>query len=101
MIKVSVVSVDMKTIVFVISITKKTSHHIEFSAEKVVSWTIKDEPIDTEKYLSGSVKFDGCSNIEFEDDIMHFCGEKDVIDHCMLMKGIYKMAESEISGWEG
>lgn len=33
-----------------------------FSVSRVVSWTMEKQPLDTEPYLDGYVKWDGCSN---------------------------------------
>lgn len=54
-----------------------------------------------EKFVSGSIKWDGCSNWDFhtEECMMHFCGSSDATSIGSLMSAFYVIAESLIPNW--
>lgn len=46
-----------------------------------------------ERYMEGSIRFDGCSNVRFlNTGYLHFCGNKDAIRIGDIMKQLYAMA---------
>lgn len=50
---------------------------------------------EAEVYLSGSIKFDGCSNMKFDEQdrvMLHFCGRKQAVDIGVLMDRLYSLA---------
>lgn len=52
-----------------------------------------------EIYISGSVKWDGCSNWDFEPDsetLVHFCGLDDAEEMLELFKRMYAIAKTEL-----
>jgi hypothetical protein len=65
-------------------------------------------PVDTvyelseaERSMRGSVKWDGCSNIDFspDDDVMnHFCGKKQAVNIGALLGFIYDECREMMSG---
>lgn len=62
------------------------------------------EDIDkAEWFLRGSVKWDGCSNLEFNDtDVMlHFCGKKDAMNVGVLLGRVYDLAHRVIVAADG
>ena len=57
------------------------------------------EDFDTaERYVDGSVKWDGCSNIEFGDEAgsIHFCGQRDFQKLVWFMQAVFAMAADKI-----
>lgn len=68
-----------------------------FTVHKVASWTMEKEICDTEPYLEGLVKWDGCSHITFaEDGYMHLCGKVAFDWHVAVMSGIWKKCSEKI-----
>jgi hypothetical protein len=51
--------------------------------------------------LSGSIKWDGCSDFSIDDEPLHFCGRSDMAEFATLLTGIYDLASELISGYEG
>jgi hypothetical protein len=51
--------------------------------------------------LSGSVKWDGCSDITIDDDPLHFCGRSDMEEFTTLLLAIYDLAAELIPHYEG
>lgn len=60
---------------------------------------------EAEVYLSGSVKWDGCSNLMFDaqnDCALHFCGKKEAIENTGgLIAKVYDLAKEIIPAWDG
>ena len=48
---------------------------------------------DAELYLSGSIKWDGCSNWMFENSPYHFCGRDSAINIGKLLENLYNLAK--------
>ena len=54
-------------------------------------------------YLSGTVKWDGCSNLDFdinEGCAIHFCGRKDISKVGKLLERLYDLAAQLIPRWD-
>lgn len=51
--------------------------------------------------LSGSIKWDGCSDITIDDEPLHFCGRSDVEEFTALLSAIYDLAAELIPSYEG
>jgi hypothetical protein len=58
-----------------------------------------DRPVesidDAERFMNGHVKWDGCSNLEFDDSaecMLHFCGKQHAVRLGALMGAIYDLA---------
>lgn len=90
--------------------------HIEFKSFKIVSfgetgeamfegaddgsfpmagWT--NDPNEASVFMSGYVKWDGCSDIRFDEQdrcMLHFCGRKQASRIGLLIGEVYKIAES-------
>jgi hypothetical protein len=52
-------------------------------------------------FLSGSIKWDGCSNLQFdaqEHCMLHFCGKKAATDVGVLLGRLYEMAWEMMPG---
>jgi hypothetical protein len=55
-------------------------------------------------YMSGSVKWDGCSNLTFDEQervALHFCGKENAMHIGALLGAIYDEAARCIPGWDG
>lgn len=86
--------------------------YVEFKAYKVIGWDTKtgaavfekaddpccgptESPCEAEVFLSGSVKWDGCSNWRFDsqDDVMiHFCSVGQAENVGKLFRWLYEIA---------
>lgn len=70
----------------------------QFNRKGATSWPDNvDEIGDAQPYLSGFVKWDGCSDFDFFET--HFCGPRDYKTHCSLLRYIYERAH-ELMGRE-
>lgn len=64
--------------------------------EAVVNFTA----FDGMNSYSGSIKFDGCSNWQFEEDCMtHFCGLESIKEFMEMAEELYRLAEIHIENW--
>lgn len=57
---------------------------------------------EAEKSLSGSIKWDGCSNWDFHTEACaaHFCGRKDAVGIGRLMGHLYDLAAGNLLLWD-
>jgi hypothetical protein len=65
----------------------------------VTGWTSSVETIETiegaQVYLSGSIKWDGCSNMQFDEQekaMLHFCGKSNAMNIGTLLERLYDLA---------
>ncbi len=57
---------------------------------------------EAEVFLSGSVKWDGCSNFNLgEGGYYHFCSKQEAIDIGVLLGRLYDWAAKLIPNWDG
>jgi hypothetical protein len=54
-----------------------------------------------QKFLDGSIKWDGCVNFSVEDEPIHFCSRSDAIEFGKILPEIYDMGKELIPGYEG
>lgn len=101
-----------------IVVTEKRSHWLGFKVYHVLGRTengtrmynrdgyesspdpVKDRAA-AQVALSGSIKWDGCSDISFDDEPLHFCGRDDVQGFAALLSAIYDLAAELIPSYEG
>lgn len=63
------------------------------------------DPADADIFLSGNIKFDGCSNWDFEDlskhdTALHFCGARHVAELGRLFAHLHEIAAERIPGFD-
>lgn len=86
---------------FVLDITEVEDHYAKYELREVVSWTADNEPIETEEYLDGYIKWDGCSHVNIGDDgYLHLCGADYWKRHCKVMEWVYKEVSKLIERFE-
>lgn len=82
---------------------------MQFEVHEVLSWECdkSNTPIDTELYLSGVIKWDGCSHLYFgnqesgmPDGYIHLCGEEEWIAHNIMMEELYQYAADTIERYD-
>jgi hypothetical protein len=64
---------------------------------------------EAQVYLSGSIKWDGCSNLYFDEQdsiegtkcSLHFCGKQEAMNVGVLMGRLYDLAAKIIPAWSG
>lgn len=72
----------------------------DFVIYEVQEWD-DDTPIKAEIYLSGRIKWDGCSNLEFGDGgAIHLCGKYWFEKHKRVMDAIWNLCSKKIIGWD-
>ncbi len=95
---------------FLIDIKNDTDLQMDFVVHEVTTWAGDEHhtPEDTEVYLTGTVKWDGCSHVWFGEEIegkrdgyLHLCGTTFWDRHCDVMHAVYAMAERVIKDFEG
>jgi hypothetical protein len=92
---------------FLLHLTERGDHYISFDVYEVVSWDEDWVPGDIEPYLSGMIKWDGCSHINFgeiedgaRNGYMHLCGVHAWVNHCLLMRELWDYAKANIRRWD-
>ena len=85
-------------------------YRMEFEIYEVCSWECDDDntPAETELYLEGTIKWDGCSHVWFgekdendnRDGYLHLCGKTYWKRHAELMLKVYELAERTITGYD-
>lgn len=76
-----------------------TDSFIEFKVFEVISWEHQtNNPLETQIYISGTIKWDGCSHIVFgdKDGYLHLCGKHCWEKHKEVMDAIWAYCTSRI-----
>jgi hypothetical protein len=90
---------------YLIEIGDDVEYSMSFKVYEVNSWETDDKntPIDEDLYLTGFIKWDGCSHITFGDDTtgeqdgyLHLCGKMYWRRHNEIMASIFELAEKTI-----
>jgi len=82
---------------FYIIFDKIEDHFADFSVYEVHTWPNGEGQL----YLSGFIKWDGCSHITFPDKgYKHLCGKSDWRDHCKMMFDLYNFVTSKIKDYD-
>jgi hypothetical protein len=101
-----------------IVVTEKRSHWIGFKIYKVIGRTesgvrvynrdgYESSPAPVEDRtlaqvaVSGSIKWDGCSDLNIDDAPLHFCGRGHMEEFTALLSAIYDLASEMIPSYEG
>lgn len=101
-----------------IVVTETQSHWIGFKVYRVIGKTASGarvynrdgyqtspDPVEdrnaAQVMLSGSIKWDGCSNFALEDEPLHFCGRSDIEEFADLLSAVYDLAAELIPSYEG
>ena len=91
---------------------KDKSYKISFKIYSVITWsknekTGKFEPCQVALYLTGMIKWDGCSHLWFgekengvQDGYLHLCGKAYWMMHNQLMNELYDYAEKTIEHFD-
>jgi len=76
-------------------------HRVEFEVYEVMSWSLEGEVMETEDYLTGYIKWDGCSHIWFSDEgYKHLCGKSFWDNHAKVMSTIWDMCTKKIKNFD-
>lgn len=101
-----------------IVVTEKRSHWLGFKVYRVIGRTesgtriynrdgyqSSPDPVENRStaqvMLSGSIKWDGCSDLTVEDEPLHFCGRSDMGEFAKALSAIYDLAAELIPSYEG
>jgi len=73
--------------------------HLDFIVREVVSVMETGESIpDKERYIEGSIKWDGCANLLFaEGNYLHLCGIFSAKSHSGLIDRLFEIASTRYS----
>ena len=78
--------------IFKVTIEDVTPATFTATVQTVTKWDVDtNEPVDFEPYLTCFIKWDGCSYIDFPEQL-HLCEEEDYGRHVTLMKALRPMA---------
>lgn len=101
-----------------IVVRERRSHWIGFSVYRVIGKTesgvriynrdgyqSSPDPVEdraaAQVAISGSIKWDGCSDITIDDEPLHFCSRSGMEEFTMLLSAIYDLAAELIPSYEG
>lgn len=101
-----------------IVVTEMRSHWLGFKVYRVLGKTengvkvynrdgyqSSPDPVEdrttAQVFLSGSIKWDGCSDITIDDEPLHFCGRADMEEFSALLSAVYDLAAELILSYEG
>lgn len=74
-----------------------------FTVYEVTSWDADtNEVLETEQYLKGYIKWDGCSHIWFgkENGYLHLCGKQFFENHKKVMDAIWDVCSKKIKSFD-
>lgn len=91
-------------------------YHMEFTAFEIIGKYEDGKPLfhkanyqdggdmvesasEAQPYFSGSIKWDGCANVQFDEQescMLHFCGLKDALKIANMIKAVYDLAAIHI-----
>jgi hypothetical protein len=83
-------------------LSEKNKTYCDFEVYEVSSWGIDNAPSDIELYLKGTIKWDGCSHINFGDNkgYIHICGQHFWEAHVKMMEILYKTVSAKIENFD-
>lgn len=101
-----------------IVVTEKRSHWVGFKVYRVLGktengarvynrdgYTSSPDPVEdraaAQVAISGSIKWDGCSDITIDDEPLHFCGRSNMEEFAAVLSAIYDLAAELIPSYEG
>ena len=95
---------------FLINIEPDIEYSMTFEVFEVAGWECDEQhtPIDLELYMTGFIKWDGCSHVWFgekeedqkQDGYLHLCGKAQWDKHCKMMMAVYDLAERTITKYD-
>ena len=98
---IELISDDNGYALFLIKVIQRDTHFIEVEVYEVESWGADDqEPHEIYLYLKGFIKFNGCSNIMFQEGYTHLCGKSAYESHCRMMMALFEFAKDNISEFD-
>ena len=71
--------------------------YMSFKVYEVEAWNSENIPQEKELYLRGTIKWDGCSNLDIGDH--HFCGRQGYDSHIKIVNALWELARTKIKGW--
>jgi hypothetical protein len=86
-------------ITFQIEFENIDDNYVSFSVYESVSFHEDNVVADTELYLKGDIKWDGCSNFWFTDGL-HLCGKAYFETHKKVMGKIWDVCTKKIKGFD-
>ena len=104
---ISIMKDDDGRTLFTMEITTDLDYMIGFTVYKVTSWEMNGDICDTEQYLKGTIKWDGCSHWWFgeeedgkSDGYLHLCGYEHIKRHCELVDTIFKYCAENMKNFD-
>ena len=93
---------------FFITIIGDTEDVMNFEVHAVIGWDEDYNANEFELYLTGSINYDGCTDIYFGDNTdpdnkegyIHFCGKHSFIRHNRMMLSLFELAEKTITNFD-
>ena len=68
---------------------------------EVDTWNMDGTPADFSEYMSAYIKWDGCANFSFPDDIcVHMCGRSQAELHCRAVMAVFDLAQCSIKNYD-
>ena len=83
---------------------------LKFNVYEIAAWNMDNthSQEDSELYLNGYIKWDGCSHFWFgakdeegkQDGYLHLCGKECFVLHCQMMNALYEFAAEHITNFD-
>ena len=90
---------------YLIETDKDKEYNLSFKIYQVISWTGEknNDPGDIELFISGFIKWDGCSHLYFGDGdgYLHLCGKAYFKELKEVLDAVWEKAEKEIINFDG
>lgn len=64
-------------------------YHVQ---DYVDSMDVTESLDEAQVYLSGRIKWDGCADLKFADETLHFCGRSNAVNVGVLLGRLYDLA---------
>ena len=79
-------------------------NYVDFEVNFIISRDMDDVILEKEKYIRGTIKWDGCSHVNFgdkgDDGYLHLCGKQYWVLHNKLMEHIYDVATKNMKNYD-
>ena len=85
---------------FIVEFYEKHTHSVSYAVYEVTSWSVENIPEDIDLLFTGNLRWDGCSNINQDEDIVHWCGPEYWSKYCEALENLYKEASSRIQEFD-
>ena len=86
---------------FYLTLDEVEEHYACFTVYEVNQWYMDNTYDEGEPCLEGSIKWDGCANIQFLGmQYKHFCGKRYIVEYGQMLIELFQTVTSYIGGYD-